>query len=181
MSDWDARYRAGEGAGRAPDPLLLRAIEGVPPGRALDLACGPGRHALALSSHGWQVTAVDRSPAAIEMLTRCAGNVVDARVADLERGGFTIEPDGWDLICDFLYLQRDLFPAIRAGVRPDGRFVAAMPMIDPRPDVKPMNPAFLVGPAELRSLFQDWEILHSAEYPREAPSRAVAELIARRR
>lgn len=180
MSNWDERYRAGEQIDRAPDPLLDRALEGVAPGRALDLACGAGRHALLLAARGWRVTAVDRSRTAIGILTGRAGGTVDARVADLERAGFEIQPNAWDLICDFLYLQRDLFPAIRAGLRPGGLFVAAIPTIDPRPSVKPMNPAYLIGPGELRALFADWEILHASEGVRETRARAVSELIARR-
>src|ERR1700677_945354 len=35
------------------------------PGRALDLGCGPGRNALYLASHGFEVDAVDLSPVAI--------------------------------------------------------------------------------------------------------------------
>ncbi|MEV6840609.1 class I SAM-dependent methyltransferase [Streptomyces sp. NPDC051133] len=34
-------------------------------GRALDLGCGPGRNALHLAARGWEVDAVDLSPAAI--------------------------------------------------------------------------------------------------------------------
>ncbi len=42
---------------------LDRAL--VTPGRALDLGCGPGRNALHLAAAGFQVDAVDLSPAAI--------------------------------------------------------------------------------------------------------------------
>ena len=57
---------------------------------------------------------------------RRTGVAIDARVADLEAHEFTIEPYAYDLICDFYYLQRDLFPAIREGVRPGGAVVAAV-------------------------------------------------------
>ena len=40
---------------------------------------------------------------------------MDARVADLERGEFEIEPGAYEVVCDFYYLQRDLFPRMRAG------------------------------------------------------------------
>ena len=46
-----------------PVPAVLRdAIEGpqaIHPGRALDLGCGMGRHAIYLALHGWKVTGVD--------------------------------------------------------------------------------------------------------------------------
>ncbi|MGH9667444.1 MAG: hypothetical protein ACRD9L_23725, partial [Bryobacteraceae bacterium] len=90
------------------------------------------------------------------------------------------EEDAWDLICDLFYLQRDLFPQIRAGVRPGGIFAAAIPMIDPRPGIHPMNSNFLTGPTELSAIFSDWEILYQREGPRRESSRAVSEIIARR-
>src|SRR5213595_2248304 len=102
MPDWDERYRHGEHFTREPTPLLQIAIQDLKPGRALDLACGVGRHAIFLAQHGWKVTAVDSSRVAIEILQQRAGEAgvtVDALVADLERGEFKIEPDAYDLIC----------------------------------------------------------------------------------
>ncbi|RII15796.1 Demethylrebeccamycin-D-glucose O-methyltransferase [Streptomyces sp. YIM 130001] len=51
-----------------PDENLASYLDRglVPPhGRALDLGCGPGRNALLLAARGYQVDAVDLSPAAI--------------------------------------------------------------------------------------------------------------------
>jgi SAM-dependent methyltransferase len=85
---------------------------GVPPGRALDLACGEGRHALWLRDRGWKVTAVDIA----------VGNIggVTCIQADLESGGFAIEPNAWDLIVCWLYWQEELLPRIVGGVRSGG-------------------------------------------------------------
>jgi SAM-dependent methyltransferase len=166
MPDWDERYRSGEHTTKEPSPLLRKAIEDLKPGRALDIACGVGRHAIFLAKHGWKVTAVDSSRVGIEILQQRAGEagvMVDARVADLERSEFHIEPAGFDLICVFYYLQRDLFPAIRAGVKPGGFVVAAIHLNDGREDAKPSNPAFLLDPGELKQLFADWEITYYRE------------------
>src|SRR5215472_9351333 len=57
MSNWNERYQKGENIDAAPHPLVTRFGAILPPGRALDLACGPGRHALWLAEHGWDVTA----------------------------------------------------------------------------------------------------------------------------
>lgn len=155
------------------------------PGRALDLACGAGRHAIYLAEHGWQVTAIDASNVAIEILQQHAtkrGLKIDARVADLERGEFVIKPEAYDLICVCCYLQRDLFSAIRAGVKIGGTVVAAIAMVDDAPNIKPMNPAFLLQPDELRAEFSGWELLHDFEgkYEGKEDKRAIAEIIARR-
>jgi SAM-dependent methyltransferase len=45
-----------------PWPELTSMIEGpeaLQPGRALDLGCGTGTHAIYLAQHGWDVTAID--------------------------------------------------------------------------------------------------------------------------
>jgi SAM-dependent methyltransferase len=50
-----------------PDENLVSYLDRglIAPGRALDLGCGPGRNALHLASRGFDVDAVDLSPAAI--------------------------------------------------------------------------------------------------------------------
>ena len=197
MADWDERYSRGEHATLEPSRLLARAVEifaaraGVenPCGhRALDLACGAGRHAVFLAERGFVVTAVDSSAVGVQMTRergRERGLWLDARVADLEGGEFQIAPDSYDLVCDFYYLQRDLFPSIRDGVRLGGIFVAAIHLTDEDPEVKPMNPRFLLRHGELREEFREWEVLHYDETAgRDGDAgehtRRSAELIARK-
>ncbi len=190
MSLWDDKWakRHSEGeASNQPHELVARFVLQLKPGRApkrvLDLACGVGRHALYLAELGWQITAVDSSKVAIEILSQSAaakGLQVDARVADLERGEFIIEPDSYDLIVNCCYLQRDLFPAIKAGVSIGGCVLAVIAIVDDDPEVKPMNPAFLLQPGELRAQFDGWELLHDFEGKQAAGRRAMAEIVARR-
>jgi SAM-dependent methyltransferase len=65
MSDaasWDERYRVTEFVwATEPNRFLPPAIDGLPPGRALDLACGEGRNAVWLATQGWDATGVDFS------------------------------------------------------------------------------------------------------------------------
>lgn len=186
MADWNERYSRGEHIIKEPLPLLARAVCGLQPGRALDLACGTGRHAIFLAERGWQVTAVDASHVGIEIakgLARVRGVEVDWRVADLERDEFQIERETYDLVGVFYYLQRDLFSKIRASVKRSGLVIAAIHMVDAAPDAKPMNPAFLLQPGELRTEFQDWEILHDHEgAPTEdGHQRRTAEIVAKKK
>ncbi len=151
-----------------PSPLLLKAITDLKPGRALDIACGVGRHAIFLAEHGWQVTAVDSSRVGLEILQQRAneaGVAIITHVADLEKGEFQIDPAAYDLICNFYYLQRSLLPGIRAGVKRGATYVAAIHLNDGKPDAKPHNPAFLLEPGELKTLFSDWEITYYHEGP----------------
>ncbi len=185
MNRCDERYRLGEHANDQAHPLVVRFASQLKPGRALDVACGTGRHALYLAERGWQVTAVDSSKVAIEILlerARQLGVSVDARVADLELGEFVIEPDSYDLIVNCCYLQRDLFPAIKAGVRVGGLVIAVIAMVDDDPNVKPMNPAFLLQPGELRSAFDGWNLLYEFQGKVEGKQsqRAISEIVAKR-
>ena len=111
---------------------------------------------------------------------RARGLEVDARVADLEAGEFQIVPGTYDLICDFFYLQRSLFPSIREGVRPGGTFAGAIHLVDESPGARPRNPAFLLRREELRAEFAGWKILFYSEAPEPGRSRLAARIIARR-
>src|SRR5262249_15515601 len=100
LREWDQRYRSASDAFKEPVPLVVKMAGILPPGEALDLACGAGRNSLYLASLGWRVTAVDGAPSAIELtLARASerGLAVTAHVADLEAGGFAIAPDAYDL------------------------------------------------------------------------------------
>jgi SAM-dependent methyltransferase len=57
---WNTRYAGSELVWSAgPNQWVESELAGLPPGRALDLACGEGRNALWLAGLGWQVTASD--------------------------------------------------------------------------------------------------------------------------
>jgi hypothetical protein len=123
---------------RAPAPELVAALEGVAPGKALDLACGDGRHTVWLRELGWDVTAVDRDG--------FAGSIR----ADLELGEFVIAPGAYDLIVCWLYWQPDLAPSIAAGAR----MVAIAGKTTGR---------FAVSLARLRAEFPGWSEIASGE------------------
>src|SRR5581483_2382613 len=102
------------------------------------------------------------------------GLPVEAHAADLEAGGFLIQPHGYDLICDFLYLQRDLFPQIREGVRPGGMFAGEIHLAGAD------RHSFVLQPGELRAEFAGWKILYYSEAAESGSSRRTARLLARR-
>ena len=184
MTDWDKRYQEGEHVNDEPHPLITNFAAKLPPGRALDVAAGTGRHAIWLAERGWQVTAVDYSRTAMQILQqRCRekGIRVDSVIADLERHEFFIERESYDLIVVCNYLQRDLFPSIRAGTRLGGIVIAVIAMVDNDPNARPMNPAYLINPGELRAQFEGWEFIHTFEGKAAGdPRRATAEIVARR-
>jgi tellurite methyltransferase len=184
IKHWNKKYLRGDHINDQPLPLLVEFASRRTPGRALDLACGAGRHAIWLAEHGWQVTAVDFSQNAIAILHERAkekGLHIDTQIADLGRHEFSIEPAFWDLIVDCNYLQRDLFPSIKEGIRINGFVLAVIAMVDHDPDVKPMNPEYLLQPGELKGLFAGWERTHYFEGKSPGDHRrAQAEIIARK-
>ena len=185
MAEWDKRYLQGEHLNDEPHPLITRITSSLKRGRALDVACGPGRHAVWLAERGWAVTGVDSSPTAIEILRERAGAkgvVVDLITANLEKHEFSIEPESYDLIVVCNYLQRDLFPAIRSGTREGGLVIAIVAMVDNDPRVRPMNPAYLLNPGELRAQFAGWKLIHDFEGKPLVDShrRSFAEIVAER-
>jgi len=177
LREWDERHRAAAEHDEAtPLPLVVETASEMKPARALDLACGAGRNALWLAERGWSVTAVDGSPAAIELVRRRAsaqGTNVTVQVADLEKGEYSIEPAHWDLVVISYYLQRDLFEPAKRGVVPGGVLLAIVLLGEGR---------FSVAPGELRGYFSGWEILHDREgNPGDSPQHwAAAEIVARR-
>jgi SAM-dependent methyltransferase len=63
--DWDARYAERQQWSGEPNALVADLLAEEPPGTAVDLAAGEGRHALWLAARGWRVTAVDFSAAGL--------------------------------------------------------------------------------------------------------------------
>jgi SAM-dependent methyltransferase len=104
--DWDRRYRGRDFVWSVePNRFLLAEVEGLTPGRALDLAAGEGRNAVWLAIRGWSVTAVDWSEVGLEKGRRLAEHQavsVDWVLADLREW----EPPAraFDLVI-VLYLQ----------------------------------------------------------------------------
>jgi SAM-dependent methyltransferase len=182
IAGWEQMYRSGErGTEDAPTILLVETLAKLPAGTAIDLACGAGRNAVYLAERGWTVTAVDGSERAIELLQHRAaarGVRVDTRVSDLTSPDFTIPPDAFDLVLIAYYLQRDLFARAKAAVRPGGVVIAIVHTPEPGQPWSEKRAA----PGELRTFFEDWDILWDYEGPSRDPAhkRPVAEIVAQR-
>ena len=152
---------------------------GIP--RALDVACGSGRHALWLAAAGFGVRAIDRDAAAIDALDREARRLelpVTARVGDLERDGVSLGEEQYDVIVAVRYLHRPLFPALRAALRPAGVLVYETFTVDQAARGKPSNPAFLLKHGELVKLVAPLRVLRQREGDYEGGM--VAGVIARK-
>lgn len=86
---WDERYRSTPALWGAPNAILEPILAALPPGRAVDVACGDGRHTAWLAGRGWHAHGVDFSAEAVSQAReRHGGATYD--VADVRRW----EPDG---------------------------------------------------------------------------------------
>lgn len=123
---WDERYSAAEfDPDRQPSEFVVAELGALPPGRALDLGAGSGRHTVWLAQRGWRVTAVDFSRAGLSLARRLSvfrgvdQAQVDWVVADL--GEYEPERGAYDLAM-ISYVQPS--SAVRAAIL--GRVPAAL-------------------------------------------------------
>jgi SAM-dependent methyltransferase len=82
-----------------PSTVLVEAIEGAKPGRALDVAMGQGRNALFLAQRGWAVTGFDISNEGLNVAranAKKAGVPLTAQRSSIE--DFSYGEAQWDLI-----------------------------------------------------------------------------------
>jgi tellurite methyltransferase len=184
---WNERRAAGgfEPFPDAPAPWLVEhaALLGGG-GRALDVACGDGRNARALARLGYEVDAVDVSDVTIDALRAAAAELapgVHPRVLDLEREPLARE--AYDVVVNFNYLQRDLFGALEAALRPGGWLLfetfgpAHLEELGRR-----VNPKYVLAPNELLRAFPGLRVRAYRDGVAEHPGgpRGVASLLAQR-
>ena len=82
-----------------PSTVLVEAIEGVTPGRALDVAMGQGRNALFLAQRGWAVTGFDLSNEGLNVARASAKKAgVPLTVQRTSIEDFSYGETQWDLI-----------------------------------------------------------------------------------
>lgn len=182
---WNRRYQQGSHAKREPDPFLLAAYdEFIAPefpngGRALDIAGGLGRNAFWLAERGWQVTLVDISEVGIaqaqaEAIRRKVR--MEFVVADLQH--YRPERHRYHLVVVFFYLERRLFPALQAALRPGGILVyRTYTELAHKLGRGPGHPMYFLKTNELLHAFPNLQVVHYRESIRE---RGIAELVARK-
>lgn len=122
---WDERYAATDRLWSAdPNATVAEIVGPLPPGRALDLGAGEGRHAVWLAQRGWSVTAVDFAAVGIDRGRAGAaqlGVAVDWQVADIR----TWAPTGaYDLVLvAYLHLTDDVLGTAAGWLASRGRLV----------------------------------------------------------
>lgn len=176
---WDDRYRESDRIWSGnPNTVLVREVEGLKPGRALDLGCGEGADAVWLARWGWRVTATDISRVALE---RAAVHAAEAGVSDCVDWqwhdlGATFPEGEYDLVsAQFLHSMGDLpreeiLRRAARAVAPGGVLLivghAGFPHWEQNPDpsVRFPTPDEVLASLELPD--GAWEVLLSDEHER---------------
>jgi ubiquinone/menaquinone biosynthesis C-methylase UbiE len=125
--DWDERYAERQQWSSEPNALIASLLHGLPPGDAVDLATGEGRHALWLAGLGWRVTAVDFSAVGLRRgASQPGAEQVTWVTADVTT--WTAAPESVDLVLvAYLHLpEEDILAVLTRAVgwlRPGGRLL----------------------------------------------------------
>jgi SAM-dependent methyltransferase len=161
LTPWE---QAGVGFGPQLASLIDREEAGVaaPHGRALDVGCGTGDHAIDLSRRGWQVTGVDSVPKAL-VAAREKAATAGADVRFVEGDATRLESSvgtGYRLLLDvgcfhgFKPAQRDSYARGATAVTEPGGTLLMFAFGPGRRGPLPRG----VGRDEVRATFSGWEL-----------------------
>ena len=144
-----------------PSTVLVEAIEGVKPGRALDVAMGQGRNALFLAQRGWAVTGFDISNEGLNVAranAKKAGVPLTAQRSSIE--DFSYGEGQWDLIA-LIYVPKGAHEGaamtrLARALKPGGLLVIESFASDRQSaSRRPVD----IDPAELKKSLVDFDIL----------------------
>ena len=178
---WDDRYSETEQiwSGK-PNVVLVEEVEGLTPGRALDLGSGEGGDAVWLAQQGWQVTAVDISTVALARAAKHAtAQGVEDRIDWQQHELGKSFPEGtFDLVsAQFLHSlgdfpREEILRTAAAAVAPGGILLIEGHLGFPSWELQHDHPDIHFPTAEeviadLALPEGEWEVLVSREHPRE--------------
>ncbi len=185
-ASWNKKYSEGSHGSLDPDPFLMTAYDEFlasrPPGIALDVAGGVGRHAIWLAQRGWRARLMDISEIGIQQAEENAKQTgtegsISSEVRDLNIMQ-DLGREQYDLVIVFFFLQRELFPVLAATVKPGGLLIYKTYTTEQKNFAGgPSHPMFLLEPNELLHAFSSLRVLH---YHETISQKGVAELVARK-
>jgi 2-polyprenyl-3-methyl-5-hydroxy-6-metoxy-1,4-benzoquinol methylase len=180
---WDERYDQNFNFSKGPVPFLKENIHRLPRGKALDLAMGTGRNSIFLAMHGYEVDGIDYSEIAVEKVqsyTQEKSLQIYAKHADLTH--YLIDEQSYDVIVNFYFLERSLFPQIKKALKPSGMLLFETYTVEQPQYGRPHNPTYLLNPNELLNSFIDLHIIyyHERVDKQEKEIKAIASLLAQK-
>ncbi len=157
---WDKKYQNNP-VSNTPIKLITDFAKLATGIKALDIACGMGRHSKYLSSEGFDVDALDISSVAIESLQ----NIPHIHPQEVDFDSYTFKKDHYDLIVCTFFLKRELFPQITKALKEGGIFIYETFLYHPDNENAPSNRTFLLEEGELEVTFDhEYDIMYLSEY-----------------
>lgn len=143
-----------------PSDLLVSFLPTLlanPSRQVLDIACGNGRNSKFLAQNGFICDSVDISEVALQMSEGVQG--ITTIEADLDC--FCPNPHHYDVVLNFYFLNRNLFPSIISALKHRGIFLLetfikeedggnASGIIDEK----------ILNHGEIEEIFKDFNVLH---------------------
>lgn len=173
--EWDRRWldKRLHAHGEASS-VVLGALEGLKPGRALDLGCGSGRHAVWLAERGWRVTAVDFSSEALRQAREHAAELaVDVDWIEADLADYEPPEEAFDLVLlAYLHVpadeRRGILAKAQAAVGPGGTLlVVGHDLTNIGTGAPgPTSPSVLYTPADIAPELRDLEVRHAEKVRR---------------
>ncbi len=153
---------------REPSKILSNFVTRVNSKKALDLACGSGRHSIFMASMGYNVDAVDISSIAIDSLKKQKDNYnINCIESDLDR--YNLKENYYDFIIMTNYINRELISKSLVSLRVDGYFFIETYMKSDFNEKKDSNDDNLLKQDELKTFFdRNYEIIFYDEVENES-------------
>ncbi len=157
---WDKKYKNNPAPDK-PIELISRYAKLATGTKALDVACGMGRHSKYLASIGFDMDALDISSVAIESLQ----NIPHIFPQEVDFDTYTFQKEHYDLIICTFFLKREIFPKITEALKEGGIFIYETFLYHPDNENAPSNRTFLLEEGELEVTFDhEYDIIHLSEY-----------------
>lgn len=176
---WESKYAEASQPGR-PHASIAWLPQAGTDQLAVDIACGRGRHTLALRDLGYHVVAVDIARPVLASPVLADQAAIFRLQADLDVWPFA--KNSFDLIVQYDFLNRELFAGIRDSLRPGGLLLidTFRHSDDEADQVGPRRPEFRLACGELERTFGDWDILRHSEQATGPGQAARAAILVRR-
>lgn len=161
---WNSKYneRLNQPRDLEANPRLKNLSNYLTGGKALDLACGIGGNSLFLAQMRYEVEAVDISDVAIHFIQEQVLKYklpINPKICDLtELDNQHWRKQSFDLVVMTYYLDRALFPLVKALIKKKGYFFMETFYQSTQSSNHGISNKYKLQPKELLTVFNDWKI-----------------------
>jgi tellurite methyltransferase len=160
LDKWNQRYAEDSYRKNNPVVLLQDWLPKLPVGKALDVACGAGRNSMFLAQAGFNVDAIDISPAGLHKARQQAqsqGLNINWIEHDLDQA-FQFDTD-YDLIIVMWYVNLALITRLCDCLAAGGYLLCEEHLITDQDVIGPNSTNYRVAPGSLREAVSGLDIM----------------------